>query len=556
MNHPENDCWPFSSGEMGVRIREFAAGSNPWGPPETWPQRLRSAIELMLPCGFPMIILWGPDLIQIYNDQYRSLMGRKHPSGFGRPTEECWPEVWHINQPIYEKVWNGETLTFEDALYPLARSGAIEDAWFTLTYSPLRDEGGMIAGILVTLFETTGRKQAEQRRSEAEAALKASEQRQSFLLRLADALRQIRNPIDVQNVAARVLGQHLHANRVAYAEDGGDGETVILARNYTDGVPGIEGTYRYSDYGDELIRTLRAGRPMVRPDIANDPQLSEAEKLAHATLQLAATLNVPLLKDGHLVAILAVHYAVPHQFTAEEISLALETAERTWSAIEAARAEAALHESEERLRVMVDELKHRTRNLLAIIQSIATQTAKLSDNLEDFQARFGERLIALGKTQDLLSKTDDTEITIKSLLFAELDALCSPGLGVTIDISGPDIKMRNSAVQTLALAIHELATNARKYGALGASGGQLAVHWYIQDPGSGRPTLRFEWSEKGQKVTASAREKRGYGRNLVERAMPLAFGGTTEYALTPEGLHCVFSIPLSKVLKANSKTAA
>lgn len=535
---------------MADRIREYSFGSNPWGPAENWPPCLRSAIELMLPCGFPMIILWGPDLIQIYNDEYRALMGLKHPSGFGQPTQECWPEVWHINQPIYERVWAGETLTFEDALYPLARSGVLEDAWLTLTYSPLWDGGGAIAGVLVTLFETTRRMQAERRRTEVETTLRKSEERNSFLLKLSDALRQISDPVEVQLEAARILGQHLSANRVAYAEDCGDGETVVLARNYTDGVPGIEGTYRYADYGEELLRELRAGNPVVRPDIANDPTLTDAERKAHAILQLAATLNVPILMDGQLVAILAVHYAQPHAFSAEEVTLARETAERTRSAVEVIRAEAALHESEERLQVMVEELKHRTRNLLSIVQSIATQTARLSGDLDEFQMRFTDRLIALGKTQDLLSQSDETAITLEFLITAELDALGAHGTGGQIFVEGPAIPMRSSAVQTLALAIHELATNSRKYGALSGAGGSLSIRWKVQDLGPSSPTLRLEWRETGLRNVAVNNEKRGYGRYLVERAMPLAFGGSTEYTLNSEGLSCVLTLPLSRVLKA------
>lgn len=542
--------WPSSPGEMALRIRDFAVAGNCLGAAEGWPPSLRAAIDLILPCGFPMIILWGSQLIQLYNDRCRGLMGLKHPSGLGQPTRDCWPEAWHISQPIFERVWAGETLTFEDALYPTARSGAIENAWFTITYSPLRDEMGRIAGILVTLFETTARKIAEQHRDRIEVALRASERRQGFLLRLADGLRQIRDPIEVQLAAARILGEHLRANRVAYAEDCGDGETVALARNYTDGVPGIEGIYRYVDYGEELVRELRAGRAVVRPDIANDPSLSAAEKEAHAILQLGATLNVPLVRKGRLLAILAVHYAGPHAFSEEEIALAQETAERTWGAVELARAETALRQSEEQLKVLVDELKHRTRNLLAIIQSIAHRTLRTTTSLADFERRFTDRLKALGQAQDILSKSDDTEITLRSLVMSELEALGAADLDTVLKIDGPPLRLRNSAVQTLALAIHELATNARKYGALSRGGGGLAISWRIEHGDGAGERLVFAWRETGISPLPGAEEMRGYGRYLIERAMPLAFGGASEYSLRSDGLSCVFSIPLSKVLKA------
>ncbi len=124
-----------------------------------------------------MIVLWGPDLIQIYNDGYLSLMGTKHPAGIGQRTRECWPEVWHINEPIYARVWQGETLTFEDQLFPIIRRGFLENAFFTLCYSPLWDETQSIAGVVITVFETTGRVTATQDKGRTEKALRQSEER-------------------------------------------------------------------------------------------------------------------------------------------------------------------------------------------------------------------------------------------------------------------------------------------------------------------------------------------------------------------------------------------
>lgn len=144
---------------------------------EQWPQTLRSTVDLVLSCDFPMIVLWGPDLIQIYNDGYLALMGTKHPAGIGQRIRDCWPEVWHINEPLYARVWQGETLTFEDQLYPIIRRGFLENAFFTLCYSPLWDETQSIAGVVVTVFETTGRVTATQDKGRTEEALRQSEER-------------------------------------------------------------------------------------------------------------------------------------------------------------------------------------------------------------------------------------------------------------------------------------------------------------------------------------------------------------------------------------------
>ena len=178
--------------------------------------------------------------------------------------------------------------------------------------------------------------------------------RQELLLELSDEIGPLAEPGRIQLAACRVLGRHLGAARVAYAEDEGDGVHVVLTHNFTNGVPGIEGRYRYDDYAPGLLAELRAGRTVLRPDIAADPQLSAAQKQAHAALGLAATLNMPLVKDGRLVAILSVHYGEPHRFCDREVDLVAEVAERTWAAVVRARAEVALREAEERYGLIVD----------------------------------------------------------------------------------------------------------------------------------------------------------------------------------------------------------
>ncbi len=181
-------------------------------------------------------------------------------------------------------------------------------------------------------------------RMQAEETLRASERRQVFLLQLNDRLLPLADPEQIQYEAACALGEHLQVSRVGYAEDQGDGETIVVTRNYTDGVPGIEGRYHYDDYGPELLRAFRAGRTVVRPDIANDPTLTAAEKAAHAALQLGATVNVPLVRAGHLVAVLFMHDRAARHWSADELALIETVAARTWDAVERARAEVRLQQ--------------------------------------------------------------------------------------------------------------------------------------------------------------------------------------------------------------------
>jgi PAS domain S-box-containing protein len=99
-------------------------------------------------------------------------MGNKHPAGLGQPTQECWPEAWSTNEPIFRRVWTGETVTFEDKHFSLSRNGALEDGWFTASYAPIGDEAGSVAGIFVTVFETTKQHLAEKALRESEEQLR------------------------------------------------------------------------------------------------------------------------------------------------------------------------------------------------------------------------------------------------------------------------------------------------------------------------------------------------------------------------------------------------
>ncbi|MBL1179060.1 PAS domain S-box protein, partial [Pantanalinema sp. GBBB05] len=192
--------------------------------------------------------------------------------------------------------------------------------------------------------------------AQTKQALRQSEAQQAFLLQLNDRLRLLVDPEAIQFEAAQLLGERLGADRVGYAEDQGDGETIVVTRNYTNGVSGIEGRYRYADYGADLLREMQAGRTLIRPDIAHDPTLTGVEKEAHAMLQLGATVNVPLVKAGHLIAVLFLHYRSAHPFSEDEVALLAAVAERTWDAVERARAEASLRESEAKYRSLFDSI--------------------------------------------------------------------------------------------------------------------------------------------------------------------------------------------------------
>jgi two-component sensor histidine kinase len=197
----------------------------------------------------------------------------------------------------------------------------------------------------------------------------------------------------------------------------------------------------------------------------------------------------------------------------------------------------------ERMEVMVAELQHRTRNLMAVVQSIIAQTLAASEDLGAFKVRIDERLIALSRVQSLLSRAEQEPITIGALVRLELDALGRNVLLDRVEVSGPQVRIRNSTVQVLALGLHELATNARKYGALSTDQGRLRIGWHVEQI-DGDPCLLLSWIEEHTVGVAVKRDRRGYGRELIERALPYSLNAETRYELDDAGLRCTIALPL------------
>ncbi|MHB1224176.1 MAG: ATP-binding protein [Gemmatimonadaceae bacterium] len=147
------------AGEVRALCRRLDWSATPIGPVERWSRSLRAAVQMIMASGIPGVVLWGPRLIQIYNDAYAGIIRAKHPRALGRGNQEVWPEVWSINGPIFEQVLAGETLTFADARYPLERTGAgagvTDDVYLSVSFSPILDDDGTVGGALAIMVETT-----------------------------------------------------------------------------------------------------------------------------------------------------------------------------------------------------------------------------------------------------------------------------------------------------------------------------------------------------------------------------------------------------------------
>ena len=181
-----------SPDDAQVLIARTDWSRTPLGAAGTWPQSLRTAVDIVIHSPMPMLLLWGPQLTQIYNNGFAMLAGSKHPHAFGQPAHLIWPELQDFTDPIYRAVLQGQVRTYSERRFTLQREGKESDFWLDLTYSPIRDENAQVAGILVTAIETNERRRIAlelQRRSEESLkAQRDSEERLQLALAATDAV--------------------------------------------------------------------------------------------------------------------------------------------------------------------------------------------------------------------------------------------------------------------------------------------------------------------------------------------------------------------------------
>ncbi|WP_034657674.1 sensor histidine kinase [Chelativorans sp. J32] len=211
--------------------------------------------------------------------------------------------------------------------------------------------------------------------------------------------------------------------------------------------------------------------------------------------------------------------------------------------VSAALSEAATDRkaAENEIRLLMREVAHRAKNQLTVVSSMAKQTARSSRSLPAFLDSFQKRLYGLARSTDLLIAGGATGVELRELLMAQIEPFRPEDLK-RLEISGPPFRLSNQAAQTIGLAVHELATNAAKYGAFGTRTGRLSVTWAIEGE-----TLVITWREH---LTLLRRRpmRRGFGTEIIERML----GGTLDAEISRtfhrDGLECIFRIPLKRLV--------
>ena len=202
-------------------------------------------------------------------------------------------------------------------------------------------------------------------------------------------------------------------------------------------------------------------------------------------------------------------------------------------------------EGEAHLRLLLRELTHRSKNLLAVIQAMARQTARHTGSVETFLTQFGARLQALAASHDLLIRESWYGASLGELVRSQLGFYLD-GVAAQVSIEGPAIAIKPEAAQNLGLALHELAVNAAKFGALSVPAGRVAITWNRLENVDGS-AVELDWREKlGPKV--KARRRKGFGSIVIERNLARALDAKVELEFDPNGLHCYIVIPANQIL--------
>jgi PAS domain S-box-containing protein len=474
---------------MGALIRAYDWNNSALGPPENWPQSLRFIVRLILNSRQPMLIWWGPELIQFYNDAYITMVeSDRHPSALGGRGRDFCSDIWDFVGPQIAHVMTGKGPTWEgDRLMPITRAGRRENAWWSYGYTPIDVEGG-VGGVLVICNEVTAQHLASEALQDQTRHLKQLfEQAPGFMA----VLRGPDHVFELTNAAfAKLLGDRDFI-----------GEPIRKI------VPELEDQGRL-ELLDEAYRTGKAKvgtqrSLMVQPEAGGPPK----EIFVDIVCQPIVGTN------GEISGIFVAGVDVTEHVHAEQ-----------------------------HLQLMNAELQHRVKNMLAVVSAIAAQTLRdtISDTVVD---NFANRLRALSRGYELLTAKSHAAVPVRDVVENAL-APHRTGEG-RISVSGPHIILGSKQALSLGLAIHELATNAIKYGALSNDRGRIDISWREEVDGD-LPVFCFSWRERDGPLVEKPLRK-GFGSGLIEGCLAWDFGGRVDVSYEPSGFVCRLTAPLGNL---------
>ena len=293
---------------------------------------------------------------------------------------------------------------------------------------------------------------------------------------------------------------------------------------------------------------VNEGAPLSVTDALNDPRV--CDNLAIPDLGVAAYLGFPLITaSGHVLGSLCAIDTKPRQWTDDDMRLMADVAAIVMSEIALSEEIARRRKAESAQQLLIGELHHRVKNTLANVHALIRLSLNSSQTLEQFRDSIGARITSLGNTQTLLTGHKWSAVDFRDLLNSELDAY-QQSERITYD--GPDFEISADAATSVGMIIHELTTNASKYGALSSPAGKLNLRWIVEEdstkPGN---RIRLDWIESGGPPVKQER-RNGFGSTLIDRLVTGQFAGKSSFDFRGTGLtfHADFIIPQAAELPA------
>ena len=456
--HWINDPVLAGTGECAALMRSMEWSKSSLGPPVNWPIELRTLVSIMLPALQPMFICWGPEQVIIYNDAYAALCGARHPKAMGQSFREVWFDIWEQVKPIVDAAYAGTGTKMDDIQFTMYRNGHAEETHFSFSYTPVRDASYKVAGFFCACNETT-HLVAQRKRQQDELA------------RLHSMFRQAPGGIAVME------GEEHIFTLTNAALDEIIGHKDVLGKPLAIALPDAI----KQGFGDVADKVYQSGEAYVGVGVPYTSDGSSRHRFFDFVFQ-------PIHDDAGKVRSIFI--------------LAQDVSDRV--------------KAEQHQNTRNSELIHRLKNQLAMVQAIVTQTIRNAPDITTAKARIIDRIAALGRAHDLLlHETAGTTSLLQ--LVDSLKATHDDKAQARITASGPDLRIGPRPALSLALILHELSTNAVKYGSLSEPRGRVDILWSTELI-DGKTHFVLRWSESGGPVVSEP-DHGGTGSRLIKAGL-------------------------------------
>jgi two-component sensor histidine kinase len=392
--------------------------------------------------------------------------------------------------------------------------------------SNIREVNELIAALRSAVAELSEvekqREIAEEQRRLANIELAERVRRRAVLYRFVDRLHRAPSLVEVYEAALDAILETLRCDRASILlRDNADVMHFVAWR-------GLSDTYRQAVHGHSpWSRDEADPRPITVSDVAT-AEMDDSLKAVVRNEGIVALAFIPLITRGKLTGKFMTYYNASHVFGEEELGLSQTIARQLALSIDRKRAE-------ETEKMLVAELQHRTKNLFAVIQALAHSSLRGNEILDEARQAFNKRLTVLARAHDRLVNAAWKGISLSDLVHLELEAF--PG---RVRIDGPDVVLVAQAAQNFALALHELSTNAAKYGAFSKPEGHVSVSWTIVR-GTGAGILKFRWQETGGPAVTQP-ERSGFGTSLLKMTL-----GDARIEYASDGLIYEVELPMDQI---------